>query len=369
MNFQLDETQAAMAELTRQVAVDHGGHERARAVEADGGLDRAAWSALGGTGLLAAVSAAEGGVVGAAEMAAALGHEVVSLPAYVLLASLMLLGSNGLSPQRLQRLASGEELITLALQEEGISQAGAARTRVVDGRMTGAKVVVPAARESSAVIVAAQTADAAGLFLVELDDPGARVIPVRTTDRLSAAHLELDDAAAVPLGGSSAVVRAEQLASVLACASVLGLGRRAIEAAASYVTERHQFGRSIASFQSPVLRLADAHIDLEAMQVTLQQAAWQLDAKHDAAIAVSVAKWWTANAGHRTLHTAQHLHGGIGADVEFPAHRYFLRGKQLLDTLGGAAAHARRLVARSWQREPAHEPLRWDSGRHGPCPR
>jgi alkylation response protein AidB-like acyl-CoA dehydrogenase len=94
-----------------------------------------------------------------------------------------------------------------------------------------------------------------------------------------------------------------------------------------------------------VLRLADAHIDLEAMQVTLQQAAWQLDAGHDAAIAVSVAKWWMATGGHRTLHTAQHLHGGIGADVQFPAHRYFLRGKQLLDTLGGAAAHASRLGA------------------------
>ena len=111
------------------------------------------------------------------------------------------------------------------------------------------------------------------------------------------------------------------------------------------MTERQQFGRPIASFQSPVLRLADAHIDLEAMQVTIQQAAWQLDAGQDAAIAVSVAKWWTAGGGHRTLHTAQHLHGGIGADIEFPAHRYFLRGKQLLDTLGGAAAHASRLGA------------------------
>jgi acyl-CoA dehydrogenase len=345
MNFHLDETQAAMAELIHQVAADRGGHERARAVEAGGGIDRAAWSAIGGTGLLAAVSAGEGGIVGAAEIATALGREVVSIPAYALLASLAVLGSAGVAEGRRERLEAGDELVTLGLFEEGTSRAAAARSRVVDGRLTGHKSVVPAAAESKAAIVSAQTADGAGLFLVELDDPGVQLVPVRTTDRLSAAHVEFSGAAAVALGSEAAVTRAEQIASVLACASVLGLARRAVEAAASYVSERHQFGRPIASFQSPVLRLADAHIDLEAMQVTLQQAAWQLDAGQDATIAVSVAKWWTANGGHRTLHTAQHLHGGIGADVEFPAHRYFLRGKQLLDTLGGAAVHASRLGA------------------------
>lgn len=345
MNFELDETQAAIGDLARQVAVGHGGHDRAREVEAGGGIDRAAWSALGVTGLLAAISAGDGGVVGASEVASALGREVVSLPAYALLAALALLGAVGLEPARRSRIEAGDELITLAFFEEGISQVAAARTQVVDGRITGRKTVVPAAVEASVAITAAQTPDGVGLFLVELDDPGVELVPVRTTDRLSAAHLDLHGAAAVPIGDADAVNRAEQIASVLACASVLGLARRAAEAAASYVTQRQQFGRSIASFQSPVLRLADAHIDLEAMQVTIQQAAWQLDAGQDAAIAVSVAKWWTAGGGHRTLHTAQHLHGGIGADIEFPAHRYFLRGKQLLDTLGGAAAHASRLGA------------------------
>jgi acyl-CoA dehydrogenase len=345
MNFNLDETQAAMADLTRQVAADHGGHDRAREVEAGNGVDRAAWSALGVTGLLAAVSAGDGGVLGAGEVASALGREVVSLPAYALLAALASLGVAGFDPARRLRIEAGDELVTLAFFEEGISQVSAARTRVVDGLITGHKALVPAAAEASAAITAAQTPDGVGLFLVELDDPGVRVIPVRTTDRMSAAHVELEGAAAKQIGDSAAVTRAEQCASVLACASVLGLARRAAQAAASYVSERHQFGRPIASFQSPVLRLADAHIDLEAMQVTLQQASWQLDAGQDAAIAVSVAKWWTAGGGHRTLHTAQHLHGGIGADIQFPAHRYFLRGKQLLDTLGGAAAHASRLGA------------------------
>ena len=107
----------------------HGGHDRAREVEAGGGVDRAAWSALGVTGLLAAISAGDGGVVGASEVASALGREVVSLPAYALLTALALLGGVGLDPARRSRIEAGDELITLAFFEEGISQVAAARTQ------------------------------------------------------------------------------------------------------------------------------------------------------------------------------------------------------------------------------------------------
>jgi alkylation response protein AidB-like acyl-CoA dehydrogenase len=91
------------------------------------------------------------------------------------------------------------------------------------------------------------------------------------------------------------------------------------------------------------MRLADAHIDLEAMRVTMLRAAWRLDTGREAAAEASVAKWWAAEGAHRILSTAQHLHGGVGADISYPAHRYFIRGKQLIDTLGGAAVHADRL--------------------------
>ena len=41
--------------------------------------------------------------------------------------------------------------------------------------------------------------------------------------------------------------------------------------------------------------------------------------------------------GHRVSHTCQHLHGGIGADVDYPIHRFFLRLKHVAMTLGGAS--------------------------------
>jgi acyl-CoA dehydrogenase len=81
------------------------------------------------------------------------------------------------------------------------------------------------------------------------------------------------------------------------------------------------------------------------MRVTMLQAAWRLDHGLDASTAVAVAKWWAADAGERVVHAVQHMHGGLGADVEYPVHRYFLVGKQLADTLGGASAQLARIGA------------------------
>ena len=95
-----------------------------------------------------------------------------------------------------------------------------------------------------------------------------------------------------------------------------------------------------------MLRAADAAIDIEAMRVTLwQNAAWRFDTGREAAEAAAVAKWQAAERGQRTVHATQHLHGGIGADVTYPIHRYFLWGKQIELLLGGPSLQLSRLGA------------------------
>ena len=64
-----------------------------------------------------------------------------------------------------------------------------------------------------------------------------------------------------------------------------------------------------------------------------------------AAADVAVAKWWACRGGQRVVHTAQHLHAGIGSDIDYPIHRFFLWSKQLDLTLGGAGVHQARLGA------------------------
>ena len=85
----------------------------------------------------------------------------------------------------------------------------------------------------------------------------------------------------------------------------------------------------IATFQAVAQRAADAYIDTEAIRLTAWQAAWRLaegPRRRDEALAI--AKFWAAEGGHRVVHAAQHLHGGIGVDTDYPLHRYFLwRGR------------------------------------------
>jgi len=103
------------------------------------------------------------------------------------------------------------------------------------------------------------------------------------------------------------------------------------------VKERKQFGRPLATFQAVGQRAADAYIDTLGVRLTAWQAVWRLAAGLPATDEVIIAKYWASEGGQRVVHAAQHLHGGIGMDRDYPLHRYFLLGKQIDLGLGGAA--------------------------------
>src|SRR5262249_19838563 len=129
------------------------------------------------------------------------------------------------------------------------------------------------------------------------------------------------------------------------CAQEAGVCSRALEITATYVSEREQFGSKIGTFQAVSQRAADAFIDTEAIRLTSLHAAWQLRVGLPAAEWVAVAKFWAAGGGQRVVHACQHLHGGIGVDVDYPIHRYFRWTKQIELTLGGATPSLVRLGA------------------------
>ena len=107
---------------------------------------------------------------------------------------------------------------------------------------------------------------------------------------------------------------------------------------AAYTSTREQFGKPLSTFQAVALKAADAYLDTTAIQSAARQAAWMLDAGLDATLAVLTAAWWAAEGGQHCVHLTQHLHGGMGADVTYPVHRYFLWGKQIELLVGGASA-------------------------------
>ncbi|HMD23655.1 MAG TPA: acyl-CoA dehydrogenase family protein, partial [Streptosporangiaceae bacterium] len=166
------------------------------------------------------------------------------------------------------------------------------------------------------------------------------------------ARLDFDAVPARLIGsagdGTAIMDRVLDVAAVALAAEQLGGAQRALDITVDYTKTRHQFGRPIGSFQAVAQRLADAYIDVEAVRLTMWQAAWLLASgspgpELDAAVAT--AKFWAADAGHRVAHTAVHVHGGLGIDVSYSVHRYFVAAKGNEFALGGATAQLRRIGA------------------------
>ena len=97
------------------------------------------------------------------------------------------------------------------------------------------------------------------------------------------------------------------------------------------------------------LREGDGDVDLAAGELSEASgrdlAAWRLAEGQDAREDVAVAKYWAGEGGHFATYAAQHLHGGIGLDVDYPLHRYFLWSKQIELSLGSSVQHLARLGA------------------------
>jgi 3-oxocholest-4-en-26-oyl-CoA dehydrogenase beta subunit len=123
------------------------------------------------------------------------------------------------------------------------------------------------------------------------------------------------------------------------CAVQLGVCERAIELTAEYAKQRVQFDRPIATFQAVGQRLADGFIDVEGIRLTTWQAAWRLSEDLPCDVEIDTAKFWASDAGHRIAHTAVHIHGGVGIDLDHPLHRYFVAAKRIEFALGAATEH------------------------------
>jgi alkylation response protein AidB-like acyl-CoA dehydrogenase len=271
-------------------------------------------------------------------------------------------GTEAQRRQWLPGVVAGDVVLTAALAEAGandVLQPSVTATPATDGtgwRLDGVKVSVAAAHVAQAVLVPARLAASGGglgVFIVDLTEAhgsaiGVRVEQVHTTNREIQGHLHFEGAPAELLGdgtqpGEDIVRWMLDRYLVGLCALQVGICEQAVRMAAEYTSNRFQFGRPLSTFQGAALKAADAYIDTEAMRATLWQATWRLSEGADAVTEVGVAKWWAAEGGHRVVHVTQHLHGGMGADVDYPVHRYFLWAKQISDTLGGASQQLARL--------------------------
>ena len=373
MDFALTDEQLAVSEAAHGVFTGLVDPDRVHAVEqTEDRFDRELWRALGDADLLGlAVPASQGGAgYGLTEIGLLLQAQGAVVAPVPLWATLVLgalpiaaFGTEAQKARWLPGVVAGERLLTAALTGAAASPTSTppiAASPVPDGwALDGTELAVPQAHVAGRVVVPAHTAE--GDVLLTLVDPtasGVRLERTVTTNREIHPHLHLsgvavgaDEVLAGPGPEGRVALETTLLAATVAlCALQVGVCEAALRQTAAYLNGRHQFGRPLSTFQGTLLRAADAAIDIEAMRVTWHNAAWRFDTGRDASDAARVAKWQASERGQRAVHATQHLHGGIGADVKYPIHRYFLWGKQLELLLGGPSAQLSHLGRRIAER-------------------
>jgi alkylation response protein AidB-like acyl-CoA dehydrogenase len=105
-----------------------------------------------------------------------------------------------------------------------------------------------------------------------------------------------------------------------------GAGRRALELAIGYASDREQFGRPIGSYQAVAHPLATSYMELELARSLAIWAAWCVDTGDErAGIAAAAAKSQAAEAAVSACERAIQVHGGIGFTWEHILHRLYKR--------------------------------------------
>lgn len=362
MNFEFSDDQETLRGLAAKIFEDHGSSQRLREVErSPEPFDRDLWAAVAAAGLLGAgVEEPYGsgmGLSGVCLVLEEMGRRVTPLPlwasACVSGMTLDRFGAASLRDRLLPGVCDGSLIVAPALEEPLQYSPATVATTVLreDGgwRLSGEKVAVPYATVADHFLVTATCPDGSvGVFVVDRDQPGVTVQAAMATTGEPLGLLQLSEA---PVDSERLLLGAPGEAAAYAyrvglaglCATAAGVLDGGLRITAGYIGQREQFGRPIAAFQGPAMRIADAYIDSHAVWVATWSAIWRLESGRPADEALAIAKFWVADGGQRAVHAFQHLHGGIGVDVDYPIHRYFVWAKSLEATLGGASVQLEQL--------------------------
>ena len=226
-------------------------------------------------------------------------------------------------------------ILTAALNEPGAALPDRPATTLSGGRLNGTKIAVPYASQASWMLVSTDT----GIAVVSPAADGVRLTKTPNSAggeefAVTFSDVEVDSSAVLQDGN---VQRLNQLVLAAVGAFAAGLVAGAVRLTADYVTNRHQFGRPLATFQSVSAQLADVYIAARTLALASTSVIWRLAEGRDAADDLDVLAYWLTSQAPPAMQTCHHLHGGMGMDVTYPMHRYYSLIKDVTRLLGGPA--------------------------------
>ncbi|MBW2295496.1 MAG: acyl-CoA/acyl-ACP dehydrogenase, partial [Deltaproteobacteria bacterium] len=281
-------------------------------------------------------------------------------------------GSERQQAEWLPRLASGEQIATLAVYEEDDAiEPERIKLRASpqgDGswRLDGAKIFVPDAPNATLFVVAVRTSDggdggdegdegdeAVRFAVVPVGTPGVEVEAFPTMDLtkpMGAVRFDCVEIGAEmmlqPDVSSSGSAHADIYKRVIArattalCAEMSGAAEANLQLAIDYAKERVQFGSPIGRYQGVKHPLAEMYQALESFKSLLYYAAWALDERPDEALRyASMAKAQGSDCCARIGIDAIQIHGAVGYTWEYDPQLYLKRSKWSRAMYGNANHH------------------------------
>lgn len=355
MNFDLSEDQRAFADMAQGLFADFCSDDQLREHDASSApFMQTLWQQCVAAGLnTVMVPEAQGGLgLGMTELMAVLeqqGRALALVPLWepqLTLAALAKFAPAALSQMQGDAL-SGEAPVALSLQSLSQSRGPSLRlVRAGNGwALTGQASAVPLGAQARQALLAADAQGQMRLVLVDLMLAGVARNEGRDQHHQSVADLDFDSVAiaegnVLPLAATRWV---EQRAIACLAALQLGVTQEQLRRTVEYVSERQQFGRAIGTFQLVAGQMADGHIAVEALRTSVWQLVYRLDANLGAAPQAWATRALANDTGHRAGHMAQHVHGGIGVDITYPAHRFLFWSRALGMALGGTEHHLAKL--------------------------
>ncbi len=303
------------------------------------------------------------------EIARADASAAITLEAAVSLgiAPLVRYGSREQQERWLPDLLAGRKLWSFGMTEpEAGSDAGGTQTRAVaeggEWRIDGRK----------AFITNAGTDISAGVTITAVTggDDGRREISTIAVERGTAGYSQapkyrklgwhasdtrelIFDGVRVPLSnlvgergaGYSQFLQILEGGRVAIAALAVGVAQACLDAAMSYASQRRQFGKPIATFQSLQFKLADMATQIELARLMTWRAACAIDAGGSPMPYASMAKLHASEVATACAGQAVQIHGGYGFMDELPVARYY-RDVKINEIGEGTSEVQRILIAR-----------------------
>jgi alkylation response protein AidB-like acyl-CoA dehydrogenase len=355
MTFTLNDDARMLKETARDFFREQAPVSRLRKLrnEKKNGRDPELWREMSALGLAGVIVPEEfgGAGLGYVALGAVLeeaGRTLVASPlhssALVGASALILAGTEAQKAEWLAKIASGEAIATLAVDEGAHHAPGASKLKASGGKISGAKTYVADGHIADVLIVAGQEG---ALYLVRGDAKGLSRRELVTADSRGAADLKFDGVAAEPMNGGVEVL--EQIldrARIGLAAEMLGQASEAFEITGEYLKTRKQFGQVIGGFQALQHRAAKLFTDLELTRSCVLAALDALD-RGDKRVAeyASLAKARASETLHLASNEMVQLHGGIGMTDAHDAGFYLKRARVAEALYGGASFHRDRYAS------------------------